>query len=74
VARTFPKQSRQQGGLTMPVAGGRPDKVKEKFMIKDDMGYTMTSKRYVKNHPELFRYDGHIRINSTIFHIYLFLG
>ena len=57
------------------VRGGRPNHVKERWMIKDDDGLIqMSSKSYIEDNPDLFVYLGHVRINSTIFHTYKFIG
>jgi hypothetical protein len=47
---------------------------KETYLIKDDEGYTTGNKKYIRNHPELFRYIGMCRINSVIVHTFEFLG
>lgn len=55
------------------VGGGRPGHVKEEYMIKDGEGYIMSTRDYIVNNPDLFRYVGHARINSTVFHTYEFI-
>lgn len=42
-------------------------------MIKDSEGYIMSTKEYIRGNPELFRYVGHVRVNSTIIHTFEFL-
>jgi hypothetical protein len=55
------------------IGGGRPGFVKETYMIKDGEGYVMSTKEYIRGNPELFKYIGHVRINSTIVHTFEFL-
>lgn len=59
--------------MTFIVGGGRPNHVTEKYMIKDSEGYIVSTKEYVRGNPHLFRYVGHFRVNSTIFHTFEFL-
>ena len=55
------------------IGGGRPNHVKEKYMIKDGEGFIMSTKEYVRGNPELFSYLGHVRVNSTIIHTFEFI-
>lgn len=54
------------------IAGGRPDFVREVFVIKDSEGYISTTKEYVRGNPELFTYINTVRINSVETHIFRF--
>ena len=55
------------------IAGGRPTHVKEVYVIKDSEGCIVSTREYVRGHPELFQYLGHVRMNSTIMHTFQFL-
>lgn len=55
------------------IAGGRPNHVRETFMIKDSAGCTATTKEYINNNIDSFNYSGKVRMNSQIVYVYRYL-
>jgi hypothetical protein len=53
--------------------GGGAGIPKEAFMVKDDEGMVIVSGEYIREFSHLFSYMGSQKINSTVYHVYLFL-
>jgi hypothetical protein len=41
-------------------------------MVKDDEGMVIVSGEYIREFSHLFSYMGSQKINSTVYHVYLF--
>ena len=60
--------------MTFFIGGGRPNFTRERYMVRDELGVTMVSKKYITDNPDLFEYIGPVQVNSVIYHTYQFLG
>ncbi len=52
------------------VAGGRPDKTREEFMVRNGDNNRMVSSSYITKHQRNLSYLGTVQVNSVIIHTY----